>query len=95
MYAGDGLHSVLEIVEGVVFFVLVGTFLGRCTLFYDVAVYLDCLVYLEAVFEEFVLGGLCGLGGGRSQAWAFDGEGAFFYFFGALDALPVFAVTAL
>lgn len=56
MYAGDGLHSVFEVIEGVVIFVLVGAFLGGCALFYDVAVYLDCLVYLQAVFEEFLLG---------------------------------------
>ena len=71
----------------------VGALLGGCALFYDVAVHFDCLVYLKAIFEEFVVveGGFRGWG---SEAWAFNEEGALFYLFAASYALPVLAVSA-
>lgn len=94
MYTRDGLHSVFEVIKGVVLFALICSFLGRCALFDDVAIYFDCFVYLDAILEEFIIIGSAFVGWG-SKTWAFYEDGTFFYLFVASYALSILAVAAL
>jgi hypothetical protein len=55
VYAGNRVYSISEVVERLLFYILVCFFVSWSSFFDNISIYFDCFIYLILIGKEFIL----------------------------------------